>query len=130
MQAAPWQIHRQAMISKDIGGLYEVWEKPDQATEWLTKAETLFREALEELLSSNSGGALLIATWRSDLGESLTKLGRHAEAEHELLEAHRSLISIEKNNWRVQKTVERLVSLYEAWGKPEKAAESRALLPQ
>ncbi len=69
------------------------------------------------------------ANSRSHLGECLTKMGRYEEAEKELLEAQRILnTTLGKDHKRTIKAVERLVALYDAWGKPDKAAEYRAML--
>ena len=66
----------------------------------------------------------------SGLGAILTKLGRHDEAETFLLEAHRGLVdSSGSDHVRTLTAAGYLVELYEAWGKPDQAAEWRAELP-
>jgi hypothetical protein len=70
---------------------------------------------------------------RSLLGEALTGLERYEEAETYLLAGHASLDESLPAGRRTQKlppAVERLVRLYDAWGKPEKAAEWRAKLAE
>ena len=91
---------------------------------------TQFREALEEFRTQNGGGGFVAAMYRSDLGECLTKFNQFAEAEHKLLEARRVTMSTSHEHERVQDAVRRLASLYEAWGKPKKAAEYLTMLPQ
>lgn len=59
------------------------------------------------------------------LGDCLTELGRYQEAEQLLLEGYRVLR--EEQDQAARDAVERLVSLYDAWGKPDLAAEYRAL---
>ncbi len=71
------------------------------------------------------------ANARSHLGDCLTKLGRYEQGEQELLEAYRVLKATRgADNPRTVRAVERLAVLYEAWGKPAKAAQYRALLPK
>ena len=59
---------------------------------------------------------------RHNYGLLLTKLGRYEEAERELLFA---LQVYREKGLRAQRTIGHLVELYEAWGKPEKAAKYR-----
>jgi serine/threonine protein kinase/Tfp pilus assembly protein PilF len=66
---------------------------------------------------------------RSLLGEVLTKLRRFPEAETTLLDARRDLESLPAMGGAEMKLAySRLVDLYFAWGKPERAASFRALL--
>jgi serine/threonine protein kinase len=69
-----------------------------------------------------------LANARSGRGACLTKLARYDEAEQLLLEAHRSLAKTGLNRAALVKTTERLVDLYTAWGKPDKAKEWKARL--
>jgi tetratricopeptide (TPR) repeat protein len=62
----------------------------------------------------------------SMLGEALCGQGKHAEAEPLLVEGHERMMPPEDLGVRKREALERLVKLYEAWGKPEKAAEWRA----
>jgi hypothetical protein len=66
------------------------------------------------------------------LGASLLGQRKYAEAEPLLIRGYEGLKSRELRFRQFQKTVPeaaaRLVQLYEAWGKPEKAADSRAKL--
>ena len=66
---------------------------------------------------------------RSLLGEVLTKLRRFPEAETTLLDARRDLESLPAMGGAEMKNAySRLVDLYFAWGRPERAASFRALL--
>jgi hypothetical protein len=59
----------------------------------------------------------------------MTELGHYERAEQLLLAAHGVLRSERgEQQTRTQRAVRRLTMLYEAWGKPEKAAEYRAML--
>jgi hypothetical protein len=61
------------------------------------------------------------------LGRMCKEEGRFAEAEGLLLEAHRIYIeSVGEDHERTLETIQHLAELYDAWGKPGKAAEYRA----
>jgi serine/threonine protein kinase/Tfp pilus assembly protein PilF len=93
------------------------------------KAEPLYREALEIYKLVLEPGHWLIENTRSSYGACLTKLGRFAEAEDYLLNSYSGLKRIfGADHNRAVWVVERLVQLYESWGRPKKAAEYRALL--
>jgi hypothetical protein len=63
------------------------------------------------------------------LGELLIEQGRHADAEPLLLDGYSSMkASPESPPNRVQEGAERIVRLYEAWGRADQAAEWRARL--
>jgi tetratricopeptide (TPR) repeat protein len=62
----------------------------------------------------------------SMLGEALCGQGKHAEAEALLVEGYEKMAPPEPLTVRKREALERIVKLYEAWGKPEKAAEWRA----
>jgi eukaryotic-like serine/threonine-protein kinase len=67
-----------------------------------------------------------VAVPKSVLGAALTALGRYDEAEALLLDAQRVLKDIPGlQEQEARATRSRLVTLYEAWGRPEKAAPYR-----
>jgi serine/threonine protein kinase/tetratricopeptide (TPR) repeat protein len=92
-------------------------------------AEELFLKAMAIQRKTFTETSWEIATTKLLLGACYTEAKRFREAEPLLLEA---FPIIEKafgiNHPRTQAAVRRLVGLYEAWGKPEKAAEYTALL--
>ncbi len=91
-------------------------------------AEPLIREALATLHNAHGADHWLTADAGSVYGTCLAGLGRHAEAEPLLLAAYPVLK--QERGERADYTrdaLARIVELYEAWGKPEKAAEYRAL---
>ena len=56
-------------------------------------------------------------------------MGRYAEAQEQLLEAHRVLdAAVGDGHIRTIRAVRALANLYEAWGKPDQADEYRAIL--
>ena len=64
---------------------------------------------------------------QSLLGEALAGLGKRAEAEALLLPAYDGLrASAAVSPWKKRAARERIVRLYEAWGRPEAAAAWRA----
>jgi tetratricopeptide (TPR) repeat protein len=93
-------------------------------------AEPLFREALT-IREKRFPDAWKTAQLQSKLGEALTALDRHADAEPLLLAA---LPVLERHTRETgglgppaarAATLRRLIRLYDAWGKPERAAEWR-----
>ncbi len=72
----------------------------------------------------------LTANVLSELGRCLTELGRFDEAEAALLESLEisgSRRAESEDNWR--RDLNRLVDLYEAWGREDDAARYRELSP-
>ncbi len=66
-----------------------------------------------------------------DHGVCLAGLGRYAEAEASLLEGHELIergFGVE--HARTVEAIRALIDLYDAWGKPDKAAEWRAKLAE
>ena len=75
-------------------------------------------------------GHWLIANTESLLGACLAAQGRHADAEPLLLGSYATLATTPgAPPQRVSEALDRIVSLYQVWGKPEKAAEWRAKRP-
>jgi hypothetical protein len=71
-----------------------------------------------------------IAHATSLLGESLAAQGRHAEAEPLLVEGYEGLTAQRgAGHEQTQEARRRLADLYEAWGKPERAAAYRTEEP-
>jgi eukaryotic-like serine/threonine-protein kinase len=68
-----------------------------------------------------------VAVTKSFLGEALTTLARHQEAEALLVDAHRVLKDVDARRKEAQTNVTRLIALYEAWGRPDRAAAYRSL---
>ncbi len=94
----------------------------------LDQAEALCREAFETAKRVLPASDRLIAKCRSGYGACLTKLDRSPEAEEHLLAAYERLK--DTMGEAEPRTIERLVELYEAWGKSDQAAQWRAKLPE
>ena len=64
-------------------------------------------------------------------GVCLTALRRYEKAEVSLREAHKILVvAVGAEHGQTLKVIPNLVELYDAWGKPDKAAEWRAKMPR
>jgi len=87
------------------------------------EAEGLFRESLGLRREALPAGHWLIVSSESALGGCLTELGRYREAETLLVGAYDKLVStLGERHERTVDTRKKLLVLYEAWGKPRKAA--------
>ena len=97
----------------------------------MPEAEQVLRQCLAISSSALTAGHWRIGHAKSPLGESLARQSRFDEAEPFLLEGYLEM-NASPLAWklRVRQAAERLVALYEAWGKPEQAAEWRAKLKQ
>ena len=85
-------------------------------------AEPLLREAVARYRETLPQGRVRIARAQSELGVCLVALGNYDEAEQLLLESFAAVSGggTEHGTLKSQ-ALERLVDLYEAWGKPEAA---------
>jgi hypothetical protein len=71
-----------------------------------------------------------VGATKSLLGAAIAALGRYDEAEPLLLDAYRDLEGSGTSRGREARvTIERLAALYEVWGRPDRAAGYRMLLP-
>jgi tetratricopeptide (TPR) repeat protein len=94
-------------------------------------AETNLREALEIRTRVVPKGNYLIAITQGALGECLTTEKKYTEAEPLLSESYATLKSVQSDQSPLtQEAARRLVTLYQAWGKPEEAARYQASLPR
>jgi hypothetical protein len=102
-----------------------------QQRKW-TDAEPALREALA-LLEKKASASLAKFNVQSLLGSTLLGQKRYAEAESLLVQGYEGIKAREgqispPDRYRVAEASERIVQLYEAWGRPEKAAQWRAKL--
>ena len=90
------------------------------------EAEPPLRESLELRRKALPPGHWLVASSESVLGACLTAERRFPEAEALLLRAHAGLLSSRgPDHERTVEARQRLVALYEAWGRPGRAAAWR-----
>jgi serine/threonine protein kinase/Tfp pilus assembly protein PilF len=95
------------------------------------EAEPLVRKALAQYQQSLGETHFFTKGAHLTLGRVLLGQGKYEEAEKELTDALRYGIEVVGENHPSVEGIRRsLVSLYERWGKPEKAAEYRALLQE
>ena len=93
-------------------------------------AEPLYREAINIYQKVLPKEHWISDYVRSKLGSCFTSLLRYQEAESLLLESYPLLKEKrEADDKYTIKTLNFIIELYEAWGKPEKFAEYKALLP-
>lgn len=95
-----------------------------------TKAEPIIREARDLFETGLHRDHPQIAFADNVLGQCLTQLNRFPEAEPFLADSYDTLRTIRgRNHRRTKNALAQMIELYEAWDKPEKAAEWRAKLP-
>jgi serine/threonine-protein kinase len=87
----------------------------------------LFEDAIAGIQRSQSSNEDRVGQLQSDMGACLTALARYPEAESALVAGHAVLARGRKES-ATAAALERLVALYSAWGKPERAAEYRAMM--
>jgi serine/threonine-protein kinase len=92
-------------------------------------AEPFLREGLDIFQNSLKPGHWQLARAQSALGTCLAALRRFEDAEPLLLESYQALKEKRGANDKLtQRTLGRIVMLYEGWSKPDKAREYRAAL--
>ena len=89
------------------------------------RAEPLLRDALRIQRPAFGEGDWRTAVTKAVLGEALTALARYGDAEAMLLEAGSVLEGVGAQAREYRATRGRLVALYQAWGRPEKAQPYR-----
>jgi tetratricopeptide (TPR) repeat protein len=91
------------------------------------EAESLARSVRQTAESSLPAGHWLVGIVTKEHGGCLCDLRRFDEAEAALLAAHDMLArALQRSDYRVQRTLDELVALYEEWQRPEEAARWRA----
>ena len=95
------------------------------------EAEKLLREAVELRAQYSPSGHFLRAVAENELGNFLAGQKRFDEAQALMLSSYESLKKSQApNSPRVRTALERLVALYENWGRPDESSKYRALLGQ
>ena len=95
------------------------------------EAESLLRESIMIQKKSLPAGDRRIAYGESILGGCLTSSQRYSEAEQLVVESYEIIkLKYGEKSKTTLEALERIINLYDAWGKPEKAAEYRALLKE
>jgi len=92
------------------------------------EAEVDLRESLQIRMRTVPKGHYLLAITQGALGECLTTEKKYVEAESLLSESYATLKTVQgEQSPLTQEAARRLVTLYQAWGKPEEAARYQAL---
>ncbi len=119
-QATPGQTTLSTLDA--LASLLEEQERYDEA-------ETMFREIIKMADEVWPDGHFLTANYRRGLADCLTGLKRYAEAEEQLLKSHEQLEkSFPPEHRNRQDHVKDMIKFYEAWGKPDNAAEWQSKL--
>jgi len=93
-------------------------------------AEAVFRRCLESYERRECADVWAVAETRGRLGACLTELGRFDEAADLLEASHQKLNeTFGDAHPRTTRAADRLVTLYEAWGKPAEADRLRTPEP-
>ncbi len=95
--------------------------KPDEA-------EPIMRECLDRYQQRLEPADRRFPVMQALLGECLLQLGRFDEAEPLLLDSYELLHSVSGAGTETSDTIQVLVQLYDAWNRPDHAAEWRARL--
>ena len=94
------------------------------------EAEALFLSTIQTKLRVLGQAHAITARTEAALADMFKRQGRYAESEPLALAAHEAyLATLGAQSKQVQGAIKQLVELYDAWGKPEKAAAWRARLP-
>lgn len=105
--------------------LAEILVARDRAAE----AERVLRESLTILRKALPEGHWMTGEAKSLLGGCLTLLGRYQEAEPLLASGYQTIARLRgQGDTYAVEALERVIQLYEAWGKSDKALEYRAML--
>ena len=114
-----------------VGGSLNYWGESLRLDGDARRAEEVLRESLAIHVKALPQGHWMIAATQTLIARALVDQRRFAEAERLMLEAYPTVdAQFGARHPRVTAVVERIVALYDAWGKPEKAAEWRAKLPK
>jgi len=107
----------------NLAGLLSAQGKPSEA-------EPLYQTVVRTAPRALPAGHWQIALYQGLYGQCLVRLQRYEQAEAELLQSYAGLVAaLGASHERTLRAVERLVTLYEAWGRSEQAAEWQAKLP-
>jgi hypothetical protein len=97
----------------------------------MAEAEATLRDALTLRTNYFPKGHHKTALTLGALGECLTTQKRYAEAEELLLTSHHDLNSSQgEQSPRTVEALQRVIELYEAWGKLDQTTRFRKLLPR
>lgn len=117
-QLHPEQRLPQAYTLYGLGVVLTETDRPGEG-------EASLRETLA-ILQAEVPRSPLLAITSAAIGRAVTLQGRHAEAERLLLPAWRDMVVAGVGTVELDRTIARIVALYDAWGRPAPAAAWRA----
>ncbi|MFQ5490911.1 MAG: tetratricopeptide repeat protein, partial [Phycisphaerae bacterium] len=117
--------HRATAISRHLLGLIELARGDvHAATESAEQALKVYRQGLGD-------DHWRVADAQSLLGDCLARQGQWAEAQDMLVPSYERLsVSLGAKQWRSVQALNRVIELYDAWGKLDEAARYRELLEE
>ncbi len=115
--------HPHTLVStNNLADLYQQMGRYEEAV-------TLFDVAIKGARKSLPADHWYTGVFLTKYGRCLTSLGRFSDAQSALCEAHQVLsTSLGADHDRTEAAITAMISLYDRWGKPGKAAEHRAML--
>ncbi len=119
------QEHRHTLMSMcSLGIVLRRQDKVPEAAQTLAHALKIFQ-------NNNVRDSILGAVIKQEYGKCLAKMARYDQAEPYLIDSIEELTaSAGPRHRRTRSGIKALIDLYDAWGKPEKAAEWRAKLEE
>jgi len=124
LQLENMQLHRRVIGDRHPNTITGIYNYADLLRELgrYDQAEPLFLECIELGRDNLPTGHWLVGLYRDGYGEMLRTAGRYKEAELHLLGGYHTLKErLGDGHPRALRSAGRLVTLYEAWGRPDEA---------
>ena len=130
LQRENMQLHRRVIGDRNANTITGIYNYADLLRELgrYDQAEPLFLESIELGRDHLPTGHWLVGLYRDGYGEMLRAAGRYEEAELNLLGGYHALKEqLGDEHPRTRRSAGRLVTLYEAWGRPDEARQWRSV---
>ena len=131
LQLENMQLHRRVIGDRHPNTITGIYNYADLLRELgrYDQAEPLFLECIELGRDNLPTGHWLVGLYRDGYGEMLRTAGRYEEAEPHLLGGYHTLKErLGEEHPRARRSAGRLVTLYEAWDRPDEAQAWRTVL--
>ncbi len=115
---------RVGRVVNNLGYFWKKRDEPEKAEPYFRRALGIFRQSFKEPHHP------IVGVGASNLAGVLNATGRFEEAEPLLLETYPIIAQEKRGMFYPVEALNRLVRLYEAWGKEAEAARYRALLAE
>ncbi len=110
-------------ITYNVGKLYSLQQRHDDAAPLYEKAVTGAREALPE-------GHWHLGVFLRNYGSCLSNQGHHEQAESALLEAYEILLAaLGEDHTHTRNAIKSIIAAYDRWDRPDAAAAWQTRLP-